>query len=181
MSYQKDINEFETLYKEYFVFLSLVSFQITKDMDAAKDIAQDFFVYLWNKNDALIFNTSFRAYANKAVKNLSLKHIEKTKKNVLEKENLSISDYEEDPINFEKVDDSKISNVLSLLSKLPEARKKIFISHVIDGLSYNDIAKTQNISINTVKTQMKRVYSFIRGEMSNTSWVWLFFIAFMKK
>ncbi|MFG6685474.1 sigma-70 family RNA polymerase sigma factor [Mariniflexile sp. HNIBRBA6329] len=180
MSYQKDINKFECLYKEYFVFLSLVSFQITKDKDAAKDIVQDFFVYLWNKNEPIIFNTSFKAYANKAVKNLSLKHVEKTKKIVLEEGNLPIPNYEQ-PINLEKGDDSKITKVLKLLDKLPEARKKIFISHVIDGLSYNEIAENQNISINTVKTQMKRVYAFIRGEMNNTSLVWLFLFLFIKK
>lgn len=180
MSYQKDINKFESLYKEYFVFLSLVSFQITKDMDAAKDVVQDFFIYLWNKNEPIIFNTSFKAYANKAVKNLSIKYIEKIKKTVLEEDNLLITNYEE-PINLEKADNTKITNVLRLLDKLPEARKRVFISHVLDGLSYNEIAEAQNISVNTVKTQMKRVYAFIRGEMNNTSLAWLFLLLFINK
>ncbi len=63
------------------------------------------------------------------------------------------------------MDESKISKVMKLLEQLPEIRRKIFISHVIDNNSYSEIAENQNISINTVKTQMKRSYSFIREKM----------------
>lgn len=53
MSSYKDIDKFEALYKENFAFLSLVSFQITKDKDAAKDIVQEFFIYFWNKKEEI--------------------------------------------------------------------------------------------------------------------------------
>ena len=46
MSSHKDLKIFEDLYKEHFAYLSLVSFNITKDKDVAKDIAQEFFIYL---------------------------------------------------------------------------------------------------------------------------------------
>ena len=79
MSNQKDLKIFETLYKEHFVFLSLVSFNIVKDKDVAKDIVQDFFIYLWEREQAPNFTVSFKAYGTKAVKNLSLQYLEKNK------------------------------------------------------------------------------------------------------
>ncbi|MFV5692680.1 sigma-70 family RNA polymerase sigma factor [Flavobacterium sp. LT1R49] len=178
MSFDEDIKKFEDLYKEHFVFLSLVSFQITKDREAAKDIVQDFFIYFWNKEQSTTINTSFRAYGSKAVKNLSLQYLEKIKRVDLEKNNLSIPEYE-DPINFEKTDDRKIVKVLKLLDLLPESRRNIFISHVINDLSYSEIAETYNISINTVKTQMKRSYAFIR-EKANGNVLLLLLLVFNK-
>lgn len=178
MSFHEDIKKFEDLYKEHFVFLSLVSFQITKDREAAKDIVQDFFIYFWNKEQHLAIKTSFRAYGSKAVKNLSLQYLEKIKRTDLEKNNLAIAEYE-DPINLEKTDDSKIIKVLKLLDLLPEARRNIFISHVVNDLSYSEIAETYNISINTVKTQMKRSYAFIR-EKTNGNALLLLLLLFNK-
>ena len=52
MSIHKDLKIFEALYKEHFAFFSLVSFNIVKDKDAANDIVQDFFIYLWEKEEA---------------------------------------------------------------------------------------------------------------------------------
>ena len=164
MSANEDLIQFENLYKENFAFLSLVSFQITKDKDAAKDIVQDFFIYFWNKKQVININSSFKSYSSKAVKNLSLQHIEKAEQNVSLEKNIIIPDFEEQ-INFEKNDEGRISKVLKLLEQLPEARRNIFISHVINNNSYSEIAENQNISINTVKTQMKRSYSFIREKM----------------
>lgn len=161
----EDLIKFETLYKENFAFLSLVSFQITKDKDAAKDIVQDFFIYFWKKEQEITISSSFKSYSSKAVKNLSLQYLEKTKQIISIEKNILIPDFEEQ-INFEKMDESKISKVMKFLHQLPEARRNIFISHVIDNYSYSEIAENQNISVNTVKTQMKRSYSFIREKMN---------------
>ena len=54
--------------------------------------------------------------------------------------------------------------IQALLNELPESRKQIFISAIINGQSYAEIAETKGISINTVKTQMKRAYAFLRSE-----------------
>jgi len=164
MSANEDLKKFETLYKENFAFLSLVSFQITKDKDAAKDIVQDFFIYFWKKEQEINITTSFKSYSSRAVKNLSLQYLEKTKQIVSIEKNTLIPDFDEQT-NFEKLDEGKISKVLKLLEQLPEIRRNIFISHVINNNSYSEIAENQNISINTVKTQMKRSYSFIREKM----------------
>lgn len=167
MSIHKDLKIFETLYKEHFAFFSLVSFNITKDRDAAKDIVQDFFIYLWEKEEILNFTTSFKAYGARAVKNISLQYLEKNTTISIESKKLTLSKLEEQDV-FEKEEENEKPKIESLVDKIPQARKEIFISHVVEGLSYNEIAENYNISINTVKTQMKRAYAFLR-EFENTS------------
>jgi len=56
----------------------------------------------------------------------------------------------------------------ALLGQLPESRRRIFISAIINGQSYAEIAEAQGISINTVKTQMKRAYAFLRSKASDS-------------
>ena len=164
MSAVIDLTKFEALYKENFAFLSLVSFQITKDKEVAKDIVQEFFIYFWNKKEEIDISVSFKSYSSKAVKNLSIQYLEKSKQIVSIENNKLVHDSEE-PVYFEKMEEGKISKVMKLLSQLPESRRNIFLAHVVDNNSYSEIAENENISINTVKTQMKRSYSFLREKM----------------
>lgn len=160
MSSHKDLKIFESLYKEHFAYLSLVSFNITKDKDVAKDVVQDFFIYLWEKEEAVNFTISFKAYATRAVKNLSLQHLEKSKTISLDTKKISLP--KEEQIVFEKAETNKNPKIFNLVNKIPQARREIFMSHVVEGHSYAEIAEMYNISINTVKTQMKRAYAFLR-------------------
>lgn len=167
MPNHKDLKIFETLYKEHFVFFSLVSFNIVKDKDVAKDIVQDFFIYLWEKEETPNFSISFKAYGTKAIKNLSLQHLEKNKTISL-KTNKIIIQKSEEQVLFENAEENKKPKIQTLIEKIPQARREIFISHVVEGLSYAEIAEDQNISINTVKTQMKRAYASLRESQNTT-------------
>lgn len=154
-------DEMEKLFKEHYPLLCLISFGITKDKDAAKDVVQDFFISYWQRRTSVSITTSFKAYAIRAVKNLSLLSLEKEKKEKLLLQNLNITDYEDPKVFTLSHSNSK---VLALLNELPESRREIFISAILNGQSYAEIAETQGISINTVKTQMKRAYAFLRTE-----------------
>ena len=48
------------------------------------------------------------------------------------------------------------------LDDLPPQSRKIFMMNRFDQLSYSEIAKELNISVNTVKTQMKRATKKLR-------------------
>lgn len=153
--------DMEEIFKEHFPMLCLVSFGIVKDKDTAKDIVQDFFISFWHRRSSVTITTSFKSYAIGAVKNLSLLSLEKAKKEKLLLEKLSTPKYEDPEILEPSGPNGKIE---ALLGQLPESRRRIFISAIINGQSYAEIAEAQGISINTVKTQMKRAYAFLRSK-----------------
>src|SRR5690606_25120822 len=157
----KSIREIEQLFKEQYALLCLVSFGIVKDKDASKDIVQDFFMSYWQRKETILVTTSFKAYAIKAVKNLSLLYLEIAKKNKTLLNSLNIEAFEEQQVFNKPRDYSKMQE---LIDRLPESRRNIFISFVVQGMSYAEIAETYGITINTVKTQMKRAYAFLRAE-----------------
>ncbi|SHJ57025.1 RNA polymerase sigma-70 factor [Pseudozobellia thermophila] len=156
-----DVEDLEAFFKENHTYLCLVALAIVRDGDVAKDIVQDFFISYWEKRKSVKFTVSFKAYAVKAVRNLSLQHLRKVKRQELLVEHLTYGDKAENEAQESLGNRQKLHE---LLQRLPESRRKIFISYVIYGQSYSEIAENNGISINTVKTQMKRAYGFLRSE-----------------
>lgn len=166
MAEYSDIASFENLFKKHYKFLVLVAYQMVKDEAAAEDIVQDFFINFWNRRNDIQIETSFQSYATRAVKNLSLSFLKKLPNAVelTEQTPLAIqTDYleEEEAFLLKETADEK---VLGLVNLLPDERKKVFLQYVVDGLSYAAIAEANNISVNTVKTQMKRAYAFLKAK-----------------
>ncbi len=165
-----DINEFESFFKTNYKFLCLTSFQIVKDEDIAKDIVQEFFLSLWQRRKELIIRTSFKSYSSGAVKNLSLLHLKRDKK---EQDRLQIfTEQELDEVYFDNRDELILREhidlrVMKMVDQLPADRRKVFLAYVVEGLSYQQISDKYSISINTVKTQMKRAYSTLKSQVSD--------------
>lgn len=160
----KDHNEMERLFKEHYALLCLVAYGILKDRDTAKDVVQDFFISYWERRKKTRITVSFKSYAIGAVKNLSLISLKKASKEKVLIQNMPIENYNEPHIDLE----TNTSKIHDLLNQLPESRRKIFVSAILNGQSYSEIAETQGISINTVKTQMKRAYAFLRSEATES-------------
>lgn len=153
--------EIESLFKEHYALLCIVSFTIVKDKDAARDVVQDFFISYWQKRKVLSLRISFQAYAVRAVKNLSLIAVKGSNK----KQSIDIIlNYHEADTQTHSDKPKKYDKLWELINQLPYSRKDIFISYVIHGQSYAEVAELNGISVNTVKTQMKRAYAFLRSK-----------------
>ena len=57
----------------------------------------------------------------------------------------------------------KVENVRELLLSLPENCRKIFVMAVIEGTGYAETASKLNVSVNTVKSQVKIAYRKLKG------------------
>jgi RNA polymerase sigma-70 factor (ECF subfamily) len=155
------------MFRQQYRFLCLVAFRILRDPDAAEDIVQDFFLNLWQRRSEITSIQSFQAYATRAVKNLSISFLRKQQ--LVSDEQLNAIPDEANPLEEKELNNTNLfitSKVMEIVEQLPAERKKIFLSHVIDRLSYAQIAERNNISINTVKTQMKRAYAFVREQVA---------------
>lgn len=163
-----DIRSFERLFKEHYQFLLLQAFQSVGDEEVAKDVVQLFFIDLWEKrNQGDIQN--FKAYASRAVRNLALSHLRGEASESSRRGQFSLihEEREVDELTREeelKKEQSREQWVADLIEQLPEKRRAIFLDFVVGGLSYEQIAQKHGVSINTVKTQMRRSYQFLRGK-----------------
>lgn len=172
------ISEFEILFQKHYKFLCLVGNQVVGDLDVSKDLVQEFYIDFWKRRETLQLSGTFQSYATRAVKNLCISYLRKeeateAKKNALELEE-SFDPQLEAELQFDRENlDIKLR---ASIDKLPKECRNIFMLHNFEGLTYAQIAERNHISINTVKTQIKRAYAFLRNELPNQPFVFIYFM-----
>lgn len=161
--------QFESFVRDNYRFLCLIAFRHVGDMDIAKDMVQDFFLDFWNRRDRLSIQTSLAAYASRSIQYLCMAYKNKQKSTVsLDEHPLEIAGLDaEDELNQLLKNETMHDRLTLAIEKLPSERKKIFILSNKDGLTYQQIADRLGISVNTVKTQIKKAYAFIREDMND--------------
>ena len=104
---------------------------------------------------------NFKSYGISAVRKLSLKQLQKKERErqflcevIGFKSNMALENH--------TGNDGRLERANRIIQSIPESRRNIFLDFVLGGLSYREIAETRNISINTVKAQMRRAYDFIK-------------------
>ncbi len=159
----KDIKGFRTLYEQvYPMLVSYVSEIILSD-EAAEDIVQDLFVYIWESDVTFPTFTAFRSYLYTYVRNTALdylkhQHIEQDYANKMaEMPEMP----EEDELNREE----EYQKLFSLIDELPEQCRKVFLM-ALDGKKNKEIADALQISITSVKTQKMRAMQKIKKTSS---------------
>lgn len=172
------IIEFEKLFVEHYKFLCMIGNQFTGDLDISKDLVQEFYIDLWRRRDTLKLSGTFQSYASRAVKNLSISYLRKQEadeKKSIELDHDSSFDPQleaEQQFDRENLDEKLRESI----AKLPKECRNIFMLHNFEGLSYAQIAERNQISVNTVKTQIKRAYAFLRSELPNQPLVFIYFM-----
>ena len=178
---QGDVNAFEELYKQYYVFLCLIAEHIVTNPSDAEEIVSDVFVKLWNIKEKIEITKSIKVYLVKAVHNTSINYLERLNlKNKLT-DSLTYSDYKllawDSDYPLGQLYEKEILDILDHgISALPDACREIFILSRNEDMKYSDIADKLRISVNTVKTQIKIALAHLRENLKNYLMILLFFM-----
>lgn len=167
---------FEDLFNTYYRSLCYFSHKIIDDFEASKDIVQDIFIKIWDKN--LIFENSntLNAYLYNSVKNKSITYLEKINNRHVLNKKFEATDYNEENFIRKQIESEVISEIFQAIDELPEECMKIFKLSYIQHYKNQEIAETLNISVNTVKTQKTRAKKQLKEKLQDL--FPLFFIFF---
>ncbi len=159
-----DDSAFRQLYAVLSIPLLDYAMSIVKDKEISEDIVQDIFTRIWLKRADLNPDLSIKAYLYRATRNAAL--------NLLRHENIATQSEGSIQVFYyapEMTDDlDEVNKKLEkAIGRLPNKCRTVFLMNKIDGLTYTEIAEILDISVNTVKTQMGRALSFLRGELIN--------------
>ena len=161
-----DSTAFSYIFKKYYEPLYQFAGRFVKDAHTAENIVQNVFVNLWIERNKRQIETSLKSYLYIMVKNHSLNYLKQEKRmDYLEKR----QDIQE---NFNIPPDEKLlekelhTAVHQAINKLPSQCRQIYLMKRYDDLKYTEIAEILNISINTVKTQMKRALKSLLKHLS---------------
>lgn len=147
---------FEKVYRQYFIRLFRFCFSIVHQKEAAEEIVNDVFLYLWKRREQSGDIRNLEAYLYIATKNLSLNYLR-------DNHFLHVVDISEQIGQYIKLEVTPgsmmesaetIRQLQTAIDELPPRCKLIFKLIKEDGLKYKDVATLLNISVKTVEAQL---------------------------
>jgi len=128
------------------------AFFIVKDVDEAKDVAQDSWRTIIDKLETIKDPFSFSGWAMRIVHTKSIDVLRKRQKDLKNKNNIKLNSFEEDePYDEKKVHKKKL--YLAIL-KLPIDQQEAVRLFYMEELSLNDISKLLKIKQGTIKSRL---------------------------
>lgn len=169
-----DVDAFSSLFRRYYEPLCFFAVRYLHDAQSAEGIVQDFFVRFWESRAALSIQSSLKSYLYASVRNACLNQIKH------EDFSTSFDDVAErpDPGAVQpdiQVESAELADALErAMNALAPRCRQVFTMAKYDGLSYQEISEILNISINTVKTQLKRALKSLSTSLQHFHLLLLF-------
>jgi RNA polymerase sigma-70 factor (ECF subfamily) len=162
-----DCDAFEEFFYKFQPSIFNFLYRFTFDYDISKDLCQDTFIKFWQKRNDIDTSNSPKAYLYKIAHNLAINYLERhPKTSTVDNPNEDIEDLYNNP---EKEIDYKFmqKDIQKAILHLPERCRVIFMLSRFHDFTYNEIAETLDISIQTVKNQMNKSLAVLRKELHN--------------
>jgi len=159
-----EYSDFESLFKTHNKALRNLAYNLVRDKDAAKDVVQEVFLKLWNNRQNLNLEDSIKHYLFKATAHTALNHLRFSKKLITLED-----DVLKNAVTSETSTESNYSElewrVRRAIDKLPPKCKAIYTLSRHEGLKYQEIADTLNLSLKTVENQMGIALEKLREDL----------------
>lgn len=150
-----DLSSYEILFKKYYKELYRFAYSYVRDQTISEEMAQEVFLYIWEKREKIEVQTTLKTYLYSAIKNKCLNYI----KLELPKQQ-AMSDVSEVmlSISTERIDEGENEKlkvyIQAAIDSLPKKCRNIFILSRNAGLTYEEIAEELDLSKKTVENQM---------------------------
>ena len=179
-----DTKAFDQIYRAYYLYLCAIAVYYVRDRQIAGEIVNDVFVSFWQKREQMIFPIT--PYLRRSVQNESISYLRSAAFN----RQLQLIDDEafhflenhilssDNPLE-ELVKNDMNELILEKVNELPDRCKAIFKANLYENKSYEEIASQYNISVSTVRVQMKIALSKLKEKLPSSSFI-LFFIFFCR-
>jgi RNA polymerase sigma-70 factor (ECF subfamily) len=157
---------YRQLFDQFYQRLVVFAFKYLKDLESARDIVQEFYLYLYESRQSISIQTSLKSYLYSAVKNRCLNQVKheqvKEKHRTMSRSGANLSDP-----NLEEVMDAVEleAKIYEIVSKLPEKCRQIYIMSRVDGKRNREIADELNLSIRTVETQISKALKSLKDSL----------------
>ena len=154
---QGDTQAFEEVYKASSSFVYNVAYRVVNNREDALEVAQEVFMIIHDKLKFFRFESSFKTWAYRITANTAINF---AKKNSRAKTVPYEDAYGEGAVVNEvhaHMDQEHQSQLVEkLLGELNPDQRACVVLRDIQGLSYEEIAQSLNININTVRSRLKR-------------------------
>ncbi len=151
-----DKNSFKAIYDDYFDQLRSYIYYRCGDEAIASDIAQDSFLKLWEQRNSVKSDTILQ-FLYTIARNLQISNFRHKKVELEFRSKVS-----HDTIENEYFYNETKKNYESILSKMPENQREVFLMSRMDGLKYAEIADRLGLSVKAVEKRMTKALCFLK-------------------
>lgn len=152
---------FEQLYSAFYVYLCTVATKYIYDAEASKEIVNDVFLNVWKNHASLTHPVNpylIKAVQNRCLNHLRQKRLQEISLTEVQDQLLTVQEQliTQDTHPLAQLENKEFEQQISdAVDKLPKKCRDIFIQHLYHNKSYEEIAKTNQISSSTVRVQIK--------------------------
>lgn len=163
--FQDDESAFDEIYRRYWPGMLQSAYNVLKDREAAMDIVQELFIWLWAHRNTVKVQ-SLKGYLFSAVKFKVANYIRDGK--IRESFFDEIRDTEEPVVTVEETIEVKelLYVIARFTATLPERCREVFLLSRNEHLSNKEIAVRLGISVKTVENQMTSALRKLRSSLS---------------
>ena len=157
---RSDVSAFKDLYTRYYPLLGNYIFNRINSEEQTRDILQDIFTYLWENKQKLSIKTSLNAYLYRMAFN---KTVNVYAKRAREKKYYLAQQIESG--NSRDTDIEMKIDIQTVLNRLPEKVREVFVLSRYEGLMNAEIAGVLGVSIKTVESRMTKALKKMREDL----------------
>jgi RNA polymerase sigma-70 factor (ECF subfamily) len=137
--------------------------------EVAEELVSEVFLKIWNNRDRIIIASSPKSYLYTAVRNISFDHLRREKRsswtNLDEVATMPCGNFDpQQRTEFEELQ----ARIDMTVARLPKQCRLVFQLSRDQGLKYNEIAETLQLSVKTIETQMGRALKVLRKSLNHT-------------
>lgn len=159
------MSSIEFLFKEYYLKLSDFAYRWVNSEDIAKDIVQDAFMVLIEK-EAMLERPAIvlKSFLYSTVKNLSINYIRHEQIAARINNVIGVQELNDEDILKNMIQAEIIGELYQELERLPNGCKHICKLIYFEDKKYHEVASEMDMSVNTVKTQRQRALRILKSK-----------------
>ena len=174
---QGNASAYNILFKRYYDSLYGYALKNLRESYVAEEITMDVMLGLWKKKGQIEVDNDLKAYLYRSVKNAIYNHYRKkilpTVSLELVKDNLSVTA----GVTDQQLNSKELETLYrQKISQLSPQRRRVYELSRDENMTYAEIAKDMDLSINTVENYMVASLSFFRKHLKEHADFTLIFI-----
>ena len=155
--------KFKSFFTQYYKELYYFACGYVKDTCIVEDIVSESFVKLW-ANMENIQELAIRIYLLQTVKNACIDYLRVQKDFFPVEECHTLADLDENPLEY-LISQEDESRITAAISELPQRYQETLKLRSFEKLKYSEIAQKMDISVNTVKSNLREAILILRKKL----------------
>lgn len=156
---------FDYFFDKYYQGLCVYANRMVDSRSASEDIVQDFFIKLWENRPRLEIKTDIKSYFLRSIHNRCLDYLARQRVRQDHKTNQLKSISEEELWEYPLLDFELEQRLQKAINELPDGIRETFIMNRFEGLSYQEIAEKENVSVKAIEYRISKALSILRLDL----------------